>query len=215
MRQNMPSINIVEDNEQGFVLVTALLIMLVLTIIGIAGSRNTSTELLIAGNDRTYKETFFNADGGTEAGQPILEQNIACDGFPAKNDFATGYEGLNGGGMVEDTFYIQALDFWKNLRPTTSPSDANRDIFYPWDAYGSNKPHTNLKLGHVMQLNVGAAIQDPSGGGYEGLAYGLASGGASLVYDIISQHLGKNNSESIIHIYYRHVVAMPRGDCYY
>ncbi|MDW7773826.1 MAG: pilus assembly PilX N-terminal domain-containing protein [Desulfobulbaceae bacterium] len=216
----MPSPIEIKKNEQGFVLVTALLIMLVLTVIGIAGSINTSTELLIAGNDRTFKETFFNADGGAEVGQELLEQNLACiTGFPEKNNFAQA--ALNGGSLIENFIYVKSPDFWRNFSPTDIPSDfndddtygiQNRDIFFPLDSYNKTDPHTNLNIAGSTKLTTGSAIQMAAG--YEGKGYALGAGGAYLIYDILSQHLGKNNSESIIHVFYRHIIG-NEGSCYY
>jgi len=224
-RMSLPnniSPNIIKDNEQGFVLVTSLLIMLVLTIIGIAGSRNTSTELLIAGNDRTYKETFFNADGGAEVGQELLEQNLACITGFTTTGFSSPHEDLDNGTSVENFFYVKSIDFWRNFSPTDVPSDfnddditygiQNRDIFFPMNTYGSTTRHTNLNIAGSTKLTTGSAIQMAAG--YEGKGYSLGAGGAYLIYDIFSQHLGKNNSESVIHVFYRHIIG-AEGSCYY
>lgn len=212
------------NNEEGFVLVTALLIMLVLTIIGIAGSLNTSTELLIAGNDRTFKETFFNADGGVEVGQELLEQNIACiTGFATNSTYSFNDPDAAGhdNSLIEGTFFIKSNDFWRNFSPTDVPSDyndddsygiQNRDIFFPVDSYNKSVPHTNLNVAGSTKLTTGAAIQMAAG--YEGPGMGIGAGGAYLVYDVFSQHLGKNNSESVIHVYYRHIIGQE-GSCYY
>ena len=57
------------QQDEGFVLVTALLIMLILTIIGIATTTNTSIELQIAGNDKVFKKTFYEAEAGAILGE--------------------------------------------------------------------------------------------------------------------------------------------------
>jgi hypothetical protein len=213
-----------KENEQGFVLVTALLIMLVLTIIGIAGSINTTTELLIAGNDRTFKESFFNADGGAEVGQELLEQNLACiTGFPTTSAYTFNDPDASDhdNSLIENYFFIKSSDFWRNFSPTDAPSDLNadatygienRDIFFPVSSYGTSDPHTNLNIAGSTKLTTGAAIQMAAG--YEGKGFSLGSGGAYLVYDIYSQHMGKNNSESVVHVYYRHIIGQE-GSCYY
>ncbi len=50
------------DNEEGFILVTCLLVMVVLTVIGIAATKNTTVELQIAGNDKIYVTDFYFAE---------------------------------------------------------------------------------------------------------------------------------------------------------
>ena len=217
-----------ENNEEGFVLIVALVIMLVLTIIGIAANRNTTTELQIAGNDRAHKETFYIADGGTEIASEILEQNLACiTGFsPAKNP-------INGLVQVETgrlNFWRNSWDHWKDevaadhtTIPATwdksndeyyrqfYPSDTYRDMFMPPN-YTVGAPHTNLIAEGVTRLTTGSAIQMAAG--YEGKGRGLGTGGAHLFYDIKSQHVGKINTQSVISVFYRHTIGQE-GDCYF
>lgn len=51
-------------NEEGSILIFTLLIMLVLTIIGLAASRTTDVELQITANDILNKKAFSSADAG-------------------------------------------------------------------------------------------------------------------------------------------------------
>ena len=203
-------------SEEGFVLVAALLIMLVLTIIGIAANRNTTTELLIAGNERTYKETFYAADSGAEIGQEVLEQNLSCiPGFKEKpGGFDAPFTHLNGGALLDNFAYIPpaSLDLWRQFDSVAPlPTDANRNLLIPWN-YQGNEPHTNITMVGDTRLTTGAAIQMAAG--YEGKGKGISAGGTYLIYNIRSRHLGKNNSEAVISIQYRHIIG-TEGDCYY
>ena len=76
LKMNYTHLN--KNNEKGFVLITSMLIMLVLTIVGIVVIQNSTTELRISGNDRHQKEAFYEADGGTDYNVEALEQNVAC-----------------------------------------------------------------------------------------------------------------------------------------
>jgi len=51
-------------NEQGTVTLVALLMLVLLTLIGVAVSRQTSTDIRIAGNMIPYKQEFYLAEGG-------------------------------------------------------------------------------------------------------------------------------------------------------
>lgn len=213
-----------KSNQDGFALVISMLIMLVLTIIGIAANRDTSTELLIAGNDRTHKQTFFEADGATELAAEVLEQNIACLDFvangegsvtlpvatnvPANSIALDGIVGISG----------NALQLWQNgIGTWTSitnpyPKDNARDMWFPVH-YAADSPHTNMTVEGTTELNVGGSVV--FGAGYLGLGRSIAGGGAKLQYEIFSQRIGPNNSESIIRVEWRHIVGMEDPHCRY
>ncbi|MBM4333709.1 MAG: hypothetical protein FJ117_21255 [Deltaproteobacteria bacterium] len=53
-------------NERGAVLVAGLLVALVLTILSVAAMMSTTTELMIAANDRSAREAFYLAEAGVE-----------------------------------------------------------------------------------------------------------------------------------------------------
>ena len=60
----MPNTITENRKEQGFVAVVALLILVVLTIIGIAVTQTSSTDIKIASNVIPYKQDFYVAEGG-------------------------------------------------------------------------------------------------------------------------------------------------------
>ena len=49
-------------NEKGFVLIASMLMLMVLTIIGVAATNTTTIELKIAGNDRIANEDFYDQE---------------------------------------------------------------------------------------------------------------------------------------------------------
>lgn len=52
------------ESEKGSILIFTLLLMLVLTIIGLAASTTTEIELKVTTNDTLYKKAFSSADAG-------------------------------------------------------------------------------------------------------------------------------------------------------
>lgn len=52
------------SDNRGAVLVIALMLLAVLTILGIAALNTTTTEIRISGNEKVYKEAFYNAEAG-------------------------------------------------------------------------------------------------------------------------------------------------------
>lgn len=61
-----------KNNEDGFVLIIALIMMVILTLIGVAATNTAMFELTIAGNDRLASQRFLTADSGWKQGGPFL-----------------------------------------------------------------------------------------------------------------------------------------------
>ncbi len=61
------------SNEDGFALIVALMMMVILTLIGIAATNTTMFELNIAGNERLAAQRFYTADSGWKQGGPFLD----------------------------------------------------------------------------------------------------------------------------------------------
>ena len=228
------------QNEEGFVLIAALLILLVLTVLGIAVNRNTNTEWRIAMNDRLHKETFYTADAVSELAQEVLEQSVACLGFIGDDTTEKGvaYERILGSPTIINTIKIgekkydqrfdiavmgDALGFWRNYAPNgvDMPSmDSRHMVFFcafTEDGDFSEEatrrlPHANVNIGGNTRLTAGSAIEFAAG--YEGLGKGLGSGGATLVYDINVQQVGRDGSEVTLCVQYGHILGSS-GVCNY
>jgi len=65
--------------EDGFVLVTSMLIMVVLTVIGLSATSTSTIELQIAGNDRIAKENFYAAEAASLDAAARLEDETSSD----------------------------------------------------------------------------------------------------------------------------------------
>jgi len=190
------------SGKDGFVLVTALLVLLVLTLISIFGTRSTVTELMIAGNDRIHKDTFYQADGGTELMQQLLFDNAICT--ITQNGFQdNGADTGDGIALIDGTIKVTDLSF-SDQRPSDVSiiSDTNRfAIYYPDATFSDNDPHTNFYSTSEVSTNVGSGLQMVSG--YEGLGSGAAQGGTNKLFTFASQHHGKSDSESTIAVRWR------------
>ena len=65
-------------DKDGSALVMALMILVILTLIGIAATNTSTIEIQIAGNEKTYKEAFYKADAGVSfvvATYPLLSSS--------------------------------------------------------------------------------------------------------------------------------------------
>jgi len=186
-------------NENGSAIVLALLILVILTILGVSSITTSTIETKIDTNDRLYKMAFYAADGGTEVGREMIEQNIAC---------AAGFQSdplTIGSLVVEDKVFA----FKENAPAGEYPSDTIRDLRFPAD---DTQPHTNIVIFGNTQLSTGSALQMAAG--YEGKGKGAAGGGAQIIYNVASKHEGRRNSQSHIMINYRHLIGQE-GNCNY
>ncbi len=84
--------------EQGFILVIAMVIMVILSVLGVAALNSTVIELLIAGNDRQEKQLFYGAESGCRRGGQWL-RNLQLNRV---EDYADA---------DQKSAYIAALDF--------------------------------------------------------------------------------------------------------
>ena len=213
------------NNNDGFVLVAALLMLVVLTLIGIAATSTTNIELKIAGNDKTAGESFHKADGGLEASIEMLEQNIRCPtGFslaPASFDStdATTFFSISGMDIFDNEFALDESmdDVAGAISPVTLsdvPSETVRSLRLPLDpaAPSDAGTHTNMAIWGVTQYVAGSSIQMAAG--YEGKGKGAAGGGGAIMYEVHSQHVGKNKSESILALEWLHIISSLVG-CQY
>lgn len=213
-------------NEDGFVLVTSLLILLILVIIGVAATTNTMLELQIAGNEKVHKETFYSAEGSVALGVEVLEQNLYCPtGFAS-----TGTD--DGGVSVADLEGVIRV-FERNANELTiyqNPPPAVADIgditkmdvsyFFPidpalnlddLDAAGTERA-SYVYIGGTTEMGAGGSLQMAAG--YEGKGKSAAGGGVLKLYEVTALHRGRVNSESIIQLGWRFPVGWT-GDCKY
>jgi Tfp pilus assembly protein PilX len=66
-------------DEKGAVLITGLLLVLVLTILSMAGLMSTASELRIAANDRSSKKVFYVAEAGLEDARSRLQTGASSN----------------------------------------------------------------------------------------------------------------------------------------
>ncbi len=61
------------SNEDGSILVITLLMLAFLSILGVSATTTSTIEVQIAGNDRTFKQNFYKAEGGAMEAATRLE----------------------------------------------------------------------------------------------------------------------------------------------
>lgn len=198
------------SNESGSALIVTLVVLVVLTLLGVIATRNTQSELRISAADKLHRITFYDADGATELASELLEQNIEQLAF---NSSVAGFHSdTNSFGFIDIDTNTGAFDglvgiantaFWQNIDDVAyTPTDTDRDFFLPSNA-GAGDPHTNFKVGGHPEFMAGSSL--PMAAGYEGLGKKSGSGGTMNVYEIITQRVGQNDSESTVRVQWRHI----------
>lgn len=71
--------------QQGFVLIVALILLLVLTMLGLAAAQSTSLEERMAGNARNHDLAFQAAEAGLNAAQAGIQQGLWSNANYAAN----------------------------------------------------------------------------------------------------------------------------------
>ena len=95
-------------NENGAVLVVALMLLVLLTILGISISSTSEVELQIAGNEMRYKENLYKADAAAMACAQIMDETATID-VNIDDDYLIPF---TTGETIETNEWIYDDDFW-------------------------------------------------------------------------------------------------------
>ncbi|MEW6002483.1 MAG: PilX N-terminal domain-containing pilus assembly protein [Nitrospirota bacterium] len=182
-------------NQEGFVLVVSLLLLLVVTVIGFLALSTSTTEVMIAGNKRLMEMNFSGAESGLEISDPTIRSIVY-------NQYVTS----NYAGIVQPP----GSDSWD------LPTELR--IGPPFNSNDSCKNNPDLLLanfGGNMNVTVdidrmftgpceGSAIEFASG--YEGIGMGV-SGGICAYYRVnsMSRDTANLGAENVVGGVYRYV----------
>lgn len=173
-------------NENGFVIVMVLMILVVVSIIGISSSRTSITEKKVVRNERQYKETFFDADSGPYTVAKLVSKTIDEKASQEANifNFAFKHPTKTDSSELKDHIFRQIMGFddhdggFKDVSFTNTLSDIKRD-------------RTTHAPGGATEFASGA----------EGVGTG-SKGGVEIFYNLDSEGSRElNKSVNIIGIY--------------
>ncbi len=204
-------------DEQGFILIVTMLILVVLTALCIGALDNSTFEVQIAANDRQSRVAFNLADGGVYASSKLISESIELSADPVYTDLS----------------YVNILN---PLDPDYSPSSAIGDtdvdtIANTAGAFNSMvMGYTPLRTdnlydfmlrvpgsnGDVFGRIEDRAVTTMAGGGAEFAsgASGIGSGsaaGTAVTYDIAIDAYSARNASSQLAARYRKVLGAAGG----
>jgi type IV pilus assembly protein PilX len=151
----MRKITELHRNEEGFILVVGMSILVVLTLLGVSATRNSVIDLKIAGNEREMAEKFYVADTTWKVGglwlndKPTAPDIINVTPKSGDNDVDLGEEyyaivrnfGDGDDGHLNDDFVYNPAD------PNDDPPDGNYQNIDYWYRVIYNGDTIALKYG--------------------------------------------------------------------
>jgi len=168
--------------QQGFVLIVALVLLLVLTVLGLAASQTTSLEERMAGNARNHDLAFQAAEAGLTAGINCVQTGSAlCSVFSTST---TGGNGMYTFSPTSTTVIWTQPAFWTTAGNTLS-----------YNTYtGANLPQVAMQPQFIIEQMPPVAA--PGGS----LGQPQFGGGAPAIqrWRVTSQGTGGDNSSVVM-----------------
>ena len=178
------------SDERGMALISALLLIMIVSLMAVGISSDTSMDVRIAGYQKFKAISFGYAESGSNAATEILEENIFDTGwssgggafaYPHKSASYTGDITINDG------------DFCLNANAAN-----NTVIEMTGDIVADIIIQRLLSM-----LATGGAIQQAAG--YEGLGKGAGGGGVHVIYNFETRGQGSESAETLVGQHYRYV----------
>ena len=177
--------------DDGSVLVVALLILVVLTLLGISATTTTEIELQIAGNEKASKVAFYNADSGVYTTPKLIRSCVANNLQP----------------VVAGITYLDTVPsnaFYRQVWGYDAYDNGVDDISY---TIGGNNVLVDVNRDRVEHL-AGGMLE--FGSGADGIGGG-STGGVAIIYVMDSTGQGPRSSEAEIIAEYRLVPGVAGG----
>jgi Tfp pilus assembly protein PilX len=176
----------IKDNEKGYILITSMLMLLVLTVIGLAAINTSTIENKLSGNMRLRERNVSKADGGLGISNKIIEHLV-------REGDQTGFADIIGDATLETELRSVSFDCDTN-------EDANPDVSYAVDDAAAN--NVNVDIDKMYNTWGNDAIEFAAG--YEGLGKGGASG-FRVFYRINASSSGLASSAAEVGSIYRYI----------
>jgi hypothetical protein len=175
-------------SEQGSVLLTTMVVLVLLTVLGMAAIDNSTVEIKLAANDKFHQVAFYNADSGVYVTPKVIS---ACVDQGEEPSLSNGAYTPDGG-----TFLREIMGY--------DGSDSATDIRF---SMGQNQADVDVSRDGVEHI-AGGGVEFASGS--EGIGVGSA-GGVALFYTMDSFGSGPASSGSNVEARYRKVSGTPGG----
>ena len=193
MKDDIERIRVASD-ERGMALISALLLLLVVSLLAVGLSMDSSMDVRLAAYQKFRARAFGFAESGLMAGADILESNYSDSGWDNTSPFqfphlSSEYDGEltidpDSSADVTNTFYLQQNP--NEDRTMAMTVDIAADVVVQKE---------------VSKVTAGSAMQVAAG--YAGVGKGLGGGGAQAIYNIQSTGFDANNCSTCVAMNYR------------
>lgn len=182
-------------NEEGFVIVFVLMILVVVSIIGISSSNTSLTEQKIARNEMIYKETFYRADSGPYTVAKLVSRIIDEKNEQVEKDFNFSFlsNGIDSNADPQNIIFRQIMGFDKY-------DGGDKDV-----SFGNTQ--VDIKRNRTVSAP-GAAVEFSSG--MEGVGTG-SKGGVHIYFSLDSKGLNESSQQTNVVGEYRKVPDIMGG----
>lgn len=185
-------------NEKGFILVTAMVVLLLMVLVGLGAMRTSSTEMLISGNDKFHKEAFYSADSGVYMTPKLITMARDAGADPVSGAQITLY-GVNGSTVSDGTrFYQETMGFIEDataLTPDFQVQVGLSPVTVDIDHTGAHQ-----MIGGGAEFGMGSA----------GVGSG-STGGVWIGYTLTATGTAPKNTTSVVSARYRYVPGTAGG----
>ncbi|MDM8556037.1 PilX N-terminal domain-containing pilus assembly protein [Desulfococcaceae bacterium HSG7] len=143
------------NNEKGSALIISLMLLVLLTLLGMAATTTSTLEIMIADNERDYKVNFYKAESAAIQAAVVME-NDPNPGTNMKGYSTTwGASGENWLRFINDSSTLPPPDMtdmnvWDDI---TGNPDAKESVYSDWDAKESTDPNGTTNVMEVMEID--------------------------------------------------------------
>jgi len=176
------------NNQNGSVMVVAIMVLTMVTLIGISASRTSQIESRIAANDQFYWIAFYNAESGLNTAPALISRSIS-DGADPVPGLCPGISYLPSGSYKADSFYRQLAGF---------------------DPYNGQTKEIGLSpIGIDAQVDIQRVKQvyvAGNGAAFGSIGQGNGSARIAICFNLQSDGFGPHAGHVGLEAQYRHIV---------
>ncbi len=188
------------QNEEGFILMLTMTLLVVLSLIGLTAIRASRVEVKVAGNEKWAQDSFYQADGGAETVISLIEDNAAGKGVKNNPEYSAVYVNKDNFDMQEDTDPVA----WRKLDSTFTPNE-NLIVTSPEDLSTIMSGQKIVKF-PATQLQVGKRNIESAGHELKTVPGSDSTPGSSPAHFVIWAHNdGISNSQTDLQVRWQHI----------